>query len=368
MGITFLYSCKDDETPTFTISNPTIDSDGYTGEGTLVFLYSTDGGVTYSATLPKVPNGTVIMVKVSNGVGDLTSEDFEFDWSGSSPAPANIDDDVATFTMQNGNMTINVKVEDVITLISSHRTTGKFYSLNKATGAKTEIFTPTISEEPVLGIRGFVYHPAKNLFFATTSTDEGGIIYTINPATKEATIINDNNASSDPEWYGLANMVVLPDDSLLALGWLMTPTVNVLTKFGTNGGRSPYAVETQGDLCCGLGMLYDVETSEAIIASDPDNGAMNLYTLNAAGELIDAQIITNLVDFPSDITSSWMPTKCLVKDKDGTIFGIMFNDATKESYLVKVNLSTPSVTYISTLGADNSNQHNSLALVPNHVL
>jgi hypothetical protein len=367
IGITILYSCKDDEKPTFTVENPTIDSDEYTGPGTLVLMYSTDG-TTFSTTLPKVHNGEVVTVKISNGTEDLTTDDYSFDWSGSSPAPSDVNGGIATFTAQSGSITIGVTVEDLTTLISSNRTTGKFYSIDKTSGAKTEIFTPMLGETAVLGIRGFVYHPSMDLFYATTSSDEGGIIYQISPSTKMATIINDNNAASDPEWYGLANLVVMPDDSLLALGWLVDPNANILTKFGKDGKRSQKQIYTQGDLCCGLGMLYDIATSRVTIASDPENGSLNLVTLDAAGKVLGAQVIANLINFPSDMADVWLPTKCLVKDKDGVIYGIMFNDTTKESYLVKVSLSTPSVTYIATLGANSSNQHNSLALVPNHTL
>src|SRR6187551_2297085 len=195
-----LFSCKDDDEPTFSFpSSPTVDSNGYTMGGTLVFLYSVDNGVTFTATVPTgLASGAKVLVKVNNGTTDLLAEDFTFDWSGSVPAPADSSAPVAEFVIT-GNATPSVKITDKMTIVTSHRANGKFYSVNPSSGVTKEEFTPTYGGTALLSARAFVYHYKKGLFYASQNTDAGGYLYTINPATKVATRINENNGANGAE-------------------------------------------------------------------------------------------------------------------------------------------------------------------------
>ncbi len=75
LGAVALQSCKDDEKPVFQVSEPSLESSNYTGTGTLQLLYSVDNGATFSPTLPKdLNNGTKVLVKLSNGTEDLSSD------------------------------------------------------------------------------------------------------------------------------------------------------------------------------------------------------------------------------------------------------------------------------------------------------
>jgi hypothetical protein len=84
------------------------------------------------------------------------------------------------------------------------------------------------------------------------------------------------------------------------------------------------------------------------------------------GEITDTKTFTDFQGFPSDLASDWLTLRAMAKDKDGVIYGIVFSDDSKETYFVKINLTTTIITYISTLGADNGNQYNSMAFIPNH--
>lgn len=348
------------------VVSPTIDDGDYTGGGTVNFLYSTDEGKTYQNTVPQLHEGDLLMVKLNNGTADLTTDDFNFDWSFSSLQPEDPTAAVARYIAKTSNFQVYVVVKDKVLLVTSHRSTGVFYSLDTLTGAKAELFTPLYNSAPIAGTRGFVYHTEKDKFYASTSTNEGGTIYEIDPATNAATVINDNNSETGPEWFAIANFVVLPDDSLMGIGRLNDPDHYALMKFGTDGKKSPRSFPL--DVCCSLGMIYNNNTEELIIADDPDEGSIRLVRSEVDGETIDTRDIYELENFPTDVSALWLPTRSMAMDRDGKTFAIMFNDNTKESYLVRINTDVPSVTYIATLGADANNQYNTLAFIPRHAL
>ena len=363
-----LSSCRSDDDPTFSIPSPTINEDGYSLGGTLKYLYSTDGGLTFSATPPtNIAGGGNVLIKVNNGTTDLTAEDFDFDWSGSSPVPSNSGAAVAEFTVTS-NITVNVKIVDKMTMITSHRSNGKFFEVNPTTGATKELFTPTYGDNPLLSVRGFVYHYNKNLFYASVNTDAGGYLYTINPSTKVATRINENDGANGAAiWDAIVNWAVASDDSLVAVGDF-NDDGNGIVKFGTNGGRS--AKTAEAEICCALGMIYDASAKSLVLAngSNTNNGEVLIETFTQAGVSTGSVLITDFQSFPEDVSTSRLSLRCMVKAKDGSIYGNLFTDATKKTFFVKIDSTTKKITYISTLGADAANQYNSLAIVPNYTL
>jgi hypothetical protein len=366
LALGLLSSCKKDNEVKLMVLSPTIDDNDYTGGGTVKFQYSTDEGKTYQASVPQMNEGDVLLVKLNNETNDLTTEEFSFDWSYSSLKPEDPTAAIARFVVKKSNFQVYVIVKDLVLLVTSHRNTGVFYTLDTLTGAKTELFTPLYNSAPIAGTRGFVYHIEKDKFYTSTSTNEGGTIYEIDPATNAATIINENNSGTDPEWFTIANFVVLPDDSLMGIGSLNSSDQYALMKFGTDGKKSPRAFNM--DLCCGLAMIYKTDTEELIISDDPDNGSMRLVRSEVDGEVIDTRDIYELENFPTDVSNIWLPTRSMAQDRGGKTFAIMFNYDTKESYLVRINTAVPSVTYITTLGADANNQYNTLAFIPRHAL
>jgi hypothetical protein len=365
LAVSGLYSCKKDDEVKLTIQTPLMDLLDYTGGGTPVLLYSTDGGSTYSTTVPEFDAGTVIMVKVNNGTADLTTEDYIFDWSFSSLDPADTHAAIAVFTADNRNFQVYVRVDDILVMVTANRTSGKMYVVDTL-GVKTESFTPKVNNTEIPGIRGFVYHIKKAKYYATTSSSVGGIIYEIDPATDVATVINDNMEGVDAEWFGIANLVVMPDDSLLGVGFLKDPTQNAIMKFGTDGNKSPAHEDL--DLCCGLGLLFDNDSDELIISTEADPGSMKLVRSELDGNVVDIRSIFNLINFPGAASSTELATKAITRDKSGNTFAIMFNIETKATYFVQLDFSVPSVTYIATLGADETDQYSSLAFVPKHTL
>jgi hypothetical protein len=258
-------------------------------------------------------------------------------------------------------------------LVTSHRQTGVFYKVDQTTGETTEIFTPTVSGGTLKEVRAFVYHPGKKLFYASATSEtfdeelQSGFLYSINPKTKAATVINNNDgdAGAYEVWDAINNWAVAKDDSLVAIGDF-NDDGNGIVKFGTDGSRS---LKTKiVNICCGNGMLYDKETNILTVASsyNSGDGEIDIVTISSAGEITATTTITTFNDFPEtdDLTTTWLTMKALAKNKDGVIYGILFPYDLKKSYLVTVDLETEEINYITTLGVDNENQYNSLAFIP----
>jgi hypothetical protein len=363
-----LTSCGDDD-PTYSFPSANIDDEEYTMGGTVRILYSTDGGANFTETVPSgIGNGAIVKAKLNNGTVDLTTADFEFDWSGSVPAPSNATSDVAEFTV-GSDVVINVKGEDKWSLITSHRTSGKVFIVDKATGAKTESFTPMFNANALTSLRGFVYHKNQKKFYVTQNTDAGGDLYTIDPATKVATRINDNLGSADNEiWDAVVNWAVAADDSLIGIGDF-NDDGNGIVKFGTNGGRSKKTA--QADICCALGMLYDASAQKFTIANAwaTEDKQVLIEDYTHTGALSGSPIeITTFNGFPDDLATYWLNVRSMAKDKDGVIYGNMFSDDNKKTYFVKIDLTAKTITYVAVIGADAANQHNVLVFVPTYTL
>jgi hypothetical protein len=372
LGALALQSCKDDE---FQINPPSLEIAEYTGTGELQFLYSTDKGKTFSAVMPSgLTSGQTVLVKINNGKEDLLNEDYSFDWTGSTPAPTTTDSYVAEFRVPDGNLSPKVKVEELWSIVTSHRKSGKFYTLNPATGAATEEFTATFDGAALNEVRGFVYHLKERKFYASVSSyiqnEQAGFLYSINPVTDEATRINENNGENDHDvWDALVNLAVAADDSLVAVGDF-NDEGNGIVKFGTNGKRAEKTAVV--DFCCGLGMTWGDNQSEILVANgwSTDNGEVILETYALNGELQDEQLINTFEGFPGvlDLSTVWLPMKSLAKDKNGVLYGLLFDEDNGVTYFVKVDRANEKVVYISTLGDGPTNQYNTLAYVPRHTL
>jgi hypothetical protein len=261
------------------------------------------------------------------------------------------------------------KVADVI--VTSHRSSGKFYVLDKKTGQKTEAFAPKFNGDTLKEIRAFVYHPNKKKIYASVNSykEQGniraGFLYSIDPKTMNATRINNNdgNEGAYAVWDAIVNWAVASDDSLVSVGDF-NGDGNGIVKFGTDGGRSLNTVQL--DICCGLGLLYDKSAKVLLIGNYPDNnGEVRIDEITESGVAVDSYVFTTFSGFPAgtDFSGSDLYLKAMVKDKKGTIFAIVFNVDSGVSYFVKLDLDNLTVTYLSTLGENYSNQYNSLAII-----
>jgi hypothetical protein len=368
-------SCNDDspdyKVPTYNVGTTTINTDDYTGGGALKLLYSTDGGETWSESFENVYRGEPFMVKVNNGVEDLSADEFTFDWSGSSIQPSG--DAIATFTPVNKNINVVVKVTDVMTLVTSHRGTGKFYSLDQTTGDTTYLFKSTIDASTLNDVRGFVYHVNQDLFYASTNSccSQNGKLFTINPDTKVATMINanDGNGGAYEVWDAIVNWAVGADDSLIAVGDF-NGDGNGIVKFGTDGGRS--LKTAQADICCGLGMTYDATAGTLLVGNgwDTDNKEIEISIVKEDGTLVGSDVINLFEGFEEEasFTDQWLTLKAMAQAPDGKVYGLIFGYDLSVTYLVQIDIAAKTITNVKMIGHNNANQFNSLAFIPKHRL
>jgi hypothetical protein len=273
---------------------------------------------------------------------------------------------------------------DGVALITADRVSGQFYVINPKTGATKEAFEITYNGNVLTEIRSLVYHPGENRFYVSSHSyddlgdgNQNGRLFSVNPRTKEATLINDNDGKVAPTdanqsyqiWDAIVNWAVEADDSLVAVGDF-NGDGNGFVRFGTDGGRSLKTVDA--DVCCGLGMIYDASTGEALLANSPGDGEvfLELFDTNT-GESLETTSITDFVGFPADFNAisatSWMPTKGLASNKKvngGTLYGLLYNDDTNKTYFVSIDIEALEVTYISTLGSAEDDQYNVLTFVP----
>jgi len=257
-------------------------------------------------------------------------------------------------------------------LVTSHRGTGQFYTIDLATGEKTEAFSITDDAATLKDLRGFVYHPKEKTFFVSESTSPGGKLYSVNTSTKEATLINDNSGGDGGEeyevWDAIVNWAVASDDSLISVGDFNSDG-NGTVKFGTDGGRSN--LTTLADICCGLGLIYDENTGDFTVGNgeNSNDAEVIIERFNKDGESQQETIITDFEGFPDDdVTTEWLTVKGLVKAKNGTVYGLLYTYDTNNTYFVKIDIGAEKVVYISTLGVGSGNQYNLLAFIPENKL
>ncbi len=353
-----ILSCKKDEVVIHEIKPAVINADNYTKGGTLSLLYSSDAGASYSADLGSVAAGTPVLIKVNNGTEDLTAEDFSFDWSGTTPS---VDDNAAaqvTVTV-NAELTVSVTIADINTLIVSSASDGQFYTIDSSDGALTSLYPFSFNGNDLLGTRGFVYHYGQQKYYATTDNKNGGGFYTIDPATKLATFIDDE--ISGPWNDAMSNLVVMPNDSVFASNYTK------ILIFGTDGnqGREFDPGDNGIDFCCGQAMIANTSNDGVIIGF---NGEKLIKTalVGFDGVSEDGSDIDDLIGFPSSIETNTeeLYPKAFAKANDGSVYVLLFNYNTKDTYFAKIDFSAASMTYISTF----TEKFNSLASVPNYLL
>lgn len=243
-------------------------------------------------------------------------------------------------------------------LVTSHQATGKFYKMDKTTGTKTEVFTVKEGTDDVTNFRSLVYHPGKNLLYGSLNNNFDAVLYSIDPSTKIATLINDNDQG---KWDSFGQLFVAADDSLLAVGYFDD---GGFMKFGTTGNESS-KITTIDNLCCGMGSVYDPNTKIINAGTYPDTGGeVRIVTADASGSITGTKIITDLIEFPADTENDDFYVRSMAKDTNGTIYAIIFNYDKKDTYFSTINLSTNKITWISTLGESTADQYMVLAFIP----
>lgn len=251
--------------------------------------------------------------------------------------------------------------------------TGQFYTVNTTTGALTDLFVPQFDGGDLTDVRAFVYHPDEKKYYVavTRNSPLDGAILTIDPATKESTVINDNDVDGINVWRALPNWFVTSDDSLFAVGDFNNG-IDGFTKFGVDGQPSSRIWVEERDMCCGYGMIYFSKENEIIVSNgdNQENGTLDFLVYNKDAEIKRGFSITNFIGFEEVVGEDWWTIRSLASEsnsRNGNVYGVLVNSDTGDTYFVKVDFSNYSITRIADLDTEGGYDFAPLAFVPESV-
>ncbi|MGC9471671.1 MAG: hypothetical protein ACP5D1_09010 [Bacteroidales bacterium] len=367
MILAVLPGCKKDEDPvTFTVNAGVIDDEEYTAGGTLLLMFSTDDGSSWVSDPGRVEEGTVVMVKVTSGDVDLTSDNFEFDWSASEPVPANPTDDVAVFQVE-GTLTVSVKVTDILDLVVVKRSDGTVHSVNTSTGQLTLKGMIVYDSEPLAGLRGLVYDPATGMCYSGATAQGNGCFYSVNMKTGEATLLNNN---IEFEWDGIADLILAPDGNIMGVIYSGIESCMALITFnkatGAAGTHFPIMYDSDRETHWSSGGLtYGSSDDNVIVGAWGE--VLKAGTNGQISHFISLQSTTNI-----DATSAALMD--LETARDGTIYAMVWDESKYDQGLVTLDVATGAMTETGLLmNGETRNDlsthgYHCLAFVPRHIL
>ena len=244
-------------------------------------------------------------------------------------------------------------------MVVMNKTSGVVSLVNTTDGTLTSLGNFTYQNAPLTGIRDFLYNSADQMIYAVGNGQSGGDVYRINPATLEATIINDND---DSGWDAIAE-IEMYNGNILGTAYLDDFTnefsghaLVILDTDGTEIEAREFMEDGSSyNACCGMGLEYGDNSSELLIGDDH-----RILRSNTNGVI--SEIITlTYENFPASRGTGGPRIKCLEKDANGNLYGL-----TTDGYFVSIDLGTNVMTYISTLGMV-SNDYQALSFIPETV-
>ncbi len=246
-------------------------------------------------------------------------------------------------------------------LVVVKRSSGVMYTVNKTSGELTQVMNLTYNNEPLTGLRGLVYDPDTKKCYAGATNQGNGNFYSINLSTGEATLLNDNE---DENWDAIADMVIAPDDNILAIIYSNTEGNSALSIFNKSTGvsgthKAIYDVAEDEELWSPGALIYGSSQSQLIIG-----GYNSVYVSNLDGEVSAIIPIGNTANIDDD--------EIYVMDMEkvgSSVFALVYEDNDEDQYLVKVNTSTGAITEVKLMvSGSNSELYHCLALIPENKL
>lgn len=232
-------------------------------------------------------------------------------------------------------------------MVVYNRTTGVFSAINKVDGALTTLGTITMNGEILTGLRDVVYRSSNATIYATSNANSpaDGKIYSINPSTLVATVLNDN---ANDDWYAVPGIELSNGKLLGTVYWdeYNYEEYSGLIWFNLDGTVFDRKYFTyQGDdynICCGMGLEYGANSNEILMSYERE---------------IVVSDLNGLVSEVIEITGSGFPAddrlgggnylayiRCIEKDANGTLYGLDQNGA-----FGTINLETGTFNYITKL-------------------
>lgn len=233
------------------------------------------------------------------------------------------------------------------------RSTGVFSAINKADGALTTLGSITMNGEVLIGLRDVVYNPNNSTIYATSNSNSpaDGKIYSINPATLVATVLNDN---ANEDWYAVPGIEMSNGKLLGTVYWDEYNYEEYsglvwLNLDGTVFDRKYFTY--QGDdynICCGMGLEFGANSNEILMSYERE------IVISDLNGLISEVIELTETGFPMDGrfggSNELGYVRCIEKDANGTLYGLDEYGA-----FGTINLETGTFNYITRLSPEDGN-------------
>lgn len=246
-------------------------------------------------------------------------------------------------------------------LVVVKRSSGVMYTVNKTSGELTQVMSLTYNNEPLTGLRGLVYDPDTKKCYAGATNQGNGNFYSIDLSTGEATLLNDN---ANDDWDAIADMVIAPDDNILAIIYSNTEGNSALSIFNKSTGASGthktiYDEAEDEELWSPGALIYGSSQSQLIVG-----GYNSVYVSNLDGEVSAIIPIGNTENIDDD------DIYVMDMEKVGSsVFALVYERNDENQYLVKVNTSTGDITEVKLMvSGSNSELYHCLALIPENKL
>lgn len=256
-----------------------------------------------------------------------------------------------------------IVINDIMVVYNSD--SGMFSAINTINGTLTSIGTISFNGEVLTGLRDIVYNNSNGMIYASSRSDyNNGAIFSVNPSTLEASILNDN---ADDDWYALPGLEIYNGKILATVYWDDYDNDNnldyneglvSLNLDGTIFNVMPLMEDGETiSLNEGMGIEYTNNDTELlitrwdeIIVSDFNGNVMEIIQLNQA-------------NFP--IGESLDGIRTLETSENGVIYGI-----DRDNHFGRIDLTVGSpvgtFTYITTLTPEDD-KHVALSLIPENI-
>lgn len=249
-------------------------------------------------------------------------------------------------------------------MVAIESSTGILYAVDETDGSTTEIGTVMMDGSEVLNIRAMQYHTGTKMIYASSTDDGSGVLYSIEPTTLEATVINDN---ADDEWYGVAGMVINDDDQIMTDMWFKS-SADVgygagLAIFETSGTMSSSVLFSLQEICCGMGMVYDDDDN--VLIGSADNG-FEIFRVGTSGTV---NAVTSFTYSDETVDVGDLYIRSLTKDRKGNIYALVYNSDTGNTLLCSVDMDEATFTELGQVNStSDTNAFQGLMTVKENVL
>lgn len=240
--------------------------------------------------------------------------------------------------------------------VVAERSTGKLFILDKTSAIKTETGAAVTlaGGDALTNIRGMVFDPSTKKIFASTTTQGGGKLYAINPATMTATLINDN---TENDWYGVADLKITSTKNIIAsLYFHDGSTLGYGPGFITFDHTGTVLDEvhfSESSINTGMGIVDGSITDQFLVAS----WSLEIYTADTEG---NTELLGSLTPVGFEIEGPEKFTiQNMVKDNKGVIFGIVYCFDNGNTYLAKVDLANEQLINIGQINDEESEDEES---------